>query len=98
MLMTTIVKLADLVVPSSLQRQAGIRTGDRVQFKVSPRTIVISAVPRPAYQPTKAERAAIRKGEAAIARGEYVSLTEFLHEVDRPRRKTSTAATRKVSR
>jgi AbrB family looped-hinge helix DNA binding protein len=33
----------------------------------------ITAAPRPTYKPTKAELAAIRKGEAAIARGEYVS-------------------------
>jgi predicted transcriptional regulator len=95
--MITTVKQAELVVPPSLQRQAGIRAGDRVRFKVSPRTIVISAVPQ-ATKPTKAELAAIRRGEAAIARGEYVSLAEFLHEMDRPRSKTSTKATRKVSR
>jgi hypothetical protein len=32
-----------------------------------------AAAPRPTYKPTKAELAAIRRGEAAIARGEYVS-------------------------
>jgi hypothetical protein len=37
----------------------------------------------------KSELAMIRKGEAAIARGESVSLNDFLHGVDRTRRKTS---------
>jgi len=73
----TLKENAQLVVPPSVQRQAGIKTGDRLQFQVSPRTITITAA-EPAYKPTKAERTAIRKGEAAIARGESVSLTEFL--------------------
>jgi hypothetical protein len=34
------------------------------------------------YKPTKSELAAIRKGEAAIARGEHVSLNDFLHGLD----------------
>jgi predicted transcriptional regulator len=50
------------------------------------------------YKPTRRELAAIRKGEAQIARGEYVTLTDFLHELDRPRRKGGTKAARKVSR
>src|SRR6266478_780714 len=72
--MTTVVKPnTELVVPSTLQRQACIKTGDRLQFKVSPRTIVITAISQPAYKPTNAELTAIRKGEAAIARGDYVT-------------------------
>ena len=87
--MTTVVKSkTELVVPFALQQQAGIKAGDRLQFKVSPRTIVITAISQAAYKPTKAELTAIRKGEAAITRGDYVSLTDFLHEMDRPRRKT----------
>ncbi len=79
--MTTTVKSeAELVVPASVQRQAGIRQGDRLKFKVSHRTI--TAVPSLSYKPTKAELAAIRKGEAEIARGEFVTLRELLHEMD----------------
>lgn len=66
-----------LVVPPSVQRQAGMKPGDRVQFKVSDGTITIAPVER-TYKPTKREWAAIRKGEASIARGDSVSLTEFL--------------------
>lgn len=88
----------DLVVPESVQRRAGIRAGDRVEFKVSARTITITATPEPTYKPSKTELDAIRKGEAALARGESVSLTEFLNDLDRPRRKTGSKSSRKVSR
>ena len=86
-----------LLVPLRVQRQAGIKRGDRLTFRVSPRTVTIRAE-APTYKPTKAELSAIRKGEAAIARGEYVSLSDFLHELDRRRRKTGAEAIRKVSR
>jgi antitoxin component of MazEF toxin-antitoxin module len=87
-----------LVVPPSVQRKAGIQLGDRLQFKVSSGAITITPARPPAYKPTKAELTAIRKGEAAIARGESVSLTDFLHGVDRNRRKAGTKTNRKVSR
>ena len=94
---TTVKSRAELVVPASVQRQAGIKQGDRVNFKVSPRTITITAVPLPTYKPTKAELAAIRKGEAEIVRGEFVTLRELLQDMDRRRRKGGTKAARKVS-
>jgi predicted transcriptional regulator len=50
------------------------------------------------YKPTKAELAAIRKGEAEIARGEFVTLAEFIHEMDRSHRKVGAQKPRKVSR
>ena len=97
--MTTTVKSeAELVVPASVQRQAGIKQGDRLKFKASRRTITIKAVPSPTYKPTKAELAAIRKGEAEIARGESVTLRELLHDLDHRRRKGSSNAARKFSR
>lgn len=89
---------AELVVPSNVQRQAGIKKGDLLKFKVSPRSITITAVPSPSYKPTKAELAAIRKGEAEIARGEFVTLTELLHELDHRRRKSGAKTARKISR
>jgi hypothetical protein len=94
----TVKEESGLFVPPSVQRQAGIRSGDRLKFKVSPRTITITTVEPPTYKPTKAELAAIRKGEAEIARGEYVTLTDLLHDLDRHRRKSGTKATRKASR
>jgi bifunctional DNA-binding transcriptional regulator/antitoxin component of YhaV-PrlF toxin-antitoxin module len=96
--MTILVKSeTELVVPSSLRRKAGIKTGDRLVFKVSPGTITITAS-QPTYTPTKAELSAIRKGEAAIANGDYLSLTELSHDLDRNRRKAGAKTTRKVSR
>ena len=69
--MTVIVKTnTGVVVPPSVQRQAGIKIGDRLEFKVSSGKITIIPAEKPAYKPTKSESAAIRKGEAAIARGE----------------------------
>ena len=94
----TVKNNTDLVVPASIRRQAGIKSGDRLQFKVSPHTITITAAVPPAYKATKTELAAIRKGEAEIARGECVTLTDLLHDLDRPRRKSGTKAARKVSR
>lgn len=88
--MTVTVKNSNhLVVPESVQRQAGIKAGDRVEFKVSARTITITATRQRTYTPTKAEAAAIRKGRASIQRGEFVTLDELLHDLDHPRRKTS---------
>jgi len=93
----TVKNKTELVVPPSVQRQAGIQPGDRLEFKVSSGTITITPARPAAYKPTKSELAAIRKGEAAIARGESVSLTDFLHGVDRNHRKAGTKASRKVS-
>lgn len=93
----TLKDKTQLVVPPRIQRLAGIKSGDRVEFKVSARTITIQPV-EVRYKPTKAEWAAIRKGEAEIARGEYVTLTDLLHELDHPRRKGGTKTTPKASR
>jgi bifunctional DNA-binding transcriptional regulator/antitoxin component of YhaV-PrlF toxin-antitoxin module len=96
--MTILVKpKTDLVVPSSLRRQAGIKTGDRLELKASPGTITITAS-HPTYRPTKGELSAIRKGEAAIDRGDYVTLTELSHDLDRNRRKARAKTARKGSR
>jgi bifunctional DNA-binding transcriptional regulator/antitoxin component of YhaV-PrlF toxin-antitoxin module len=97
--MTVTVKTgSDLVVPPSVQRRAGIRAGDRLKFKVTQHAILITPVESPVYRPSKTELAAIRLGEAEIARGEYVTLSDILHDLDRPRRKRSAKATRKAPR
>ena len=94
----TLKSKSDLVVPSSVQRRAGIKEGDRLQFKVSSRTITITAIPEPTYKPTKAELAAIRKGEAQIARGECVTVTELLNGLEHRRSKGRAKAGRKTPR
>src|SRR6266481_3835682 len=45
MTVTVKSKTAGLVVPPSVRRQAGIRAGDRLEFKVSSRKITIVAKP-----------------------------------------------------
>ena len=50
------------------------------------------------YKPTKADLAAFQKGEAAFAKGEFVTLTEFLNEMDRSRRAPRAKTDRKVPR
>jgi hypothetical protein len=50
------------------------------------------------YKPTRAELAAIRKGEAAAARGEFLTLAEFIHEMERNRSRAGAKTARKVSR
>jgi bifunctional DNA-binding transcriptional regulator/antitoxin component of YhaV-PrlF toxin-antitoxin module len=96
--MTTIVKnKTEVIVPESIRRKAGIKAGDQLEFKASSRTITITAR-SPAYKPTKAEAAAIRKGEAEIARGEIVTLNELLHDLDNRRRKGGAKTTPKNTR
>jgi bifunctional DNA-binding transcriptional regulator/antitoxin component of YhaV-PrlF toxin-antitoxin module len=94
----TVKNKTSLVVPPSVQRQAGIKAGDRLEFRASSGTITITSIEPATYKPTKSELSAIRKGEAAIARGEHVTLSDFLHELDRNRRKAGAKAGRKVSR
>jgi bifunctional DNA-binding transcriptional regulator/antitoxin component of YhaV-PrlF toxin-antitoxin module len=97
--MTITVKNQDrLVVPPSVQRKAGIKAGDRLEFRVSAGVITITSARARSYKPTKSELAAIHKGEAAIARGDSVSLSEFLNGLASKRRKAGTKANRKVSR
>ena len=81
------LKQNQLTVPASVQRQSGLKSGDRLKFDVAPRSITITVVDPPACKPTRAELAAIRKGEQALACGESVSLTAFLHDLDSNRRK-----------
>lgn len=96
--MTVIVKSkSPLVVPAAIQRLAGIKAGDRLEVRASTRAITITAVEK-TYKPSKSEWAAIRRGEAALAQGESVSLAEFAHEMDSHHRKAGQKGRRKVSR
>jgi hypothetical protein len=65
---------------------------------VSSGTITIAPVQPATYKPTKSGMAAIRDGQAALARGESVSLTDFLHGLDHNRRKAGAKTNRKISR
>ena len=85
-----------LVVPASVQRRAGIKNGDRLKFNASPKMITITVDQESTYRPTKPELAAIRKGEAEVAKGEFVTLAELLHELGGRRRKVGAKKARKV--
>lgn len=98
--MTVLVKKRPtLSVPEAIQREAGIKPGDVVEFKVVRGTITIytTKLPPAEYIPTKAEAASIRKGRAAYKRGEYVTLNQLHHELDTARRQARQKSTRKTS-
>jgi predicted transcriptional regulator len=50
------------------------------------------------YTPTKAEAAAIRKGRAEIKAGQFVGLSQLLHELDTAHRQTRPKRNLKSSR
>lgn len=89
---------AQLTIPPSVQRRAGIKAGDRLKFDTSPGTITITAVKQALYKPSKAELAAIQRGEADIATGRYVNLACLLDELDSRRRRRGETKSRKISR
>ena len=102
--MTLIVQsdATDLVVPASVRRRAGFKAGDQLEFRVSAHTITITTKEPSLYEPTRSELAAIRKGEAELARGESVTLDQLMQavksNVESRRRKVGTKTTRRVSR
>jgi hypothetical protein len=67
-------------------------------FDVTRHTVTIIVVREPLYRPTKTELAAIRKGEAAIVRGEYAALTDLPDDMERRRRKAGAKRPRKIPR
>lgn len=92
----TVTDATDLVssLPVRVRRRAGLKLGDQVELKAVRGVVTITAkLVEPTYKPTKAEAAAIRKGRAEIARGEYVTLNELLYDLDRNRRKVGAKTT-----
>jgi bifunctional DNA-binding transcriptional regulator/antitoxin component of YhaV-PrlF toxin-antitoxin module len=71
--MTVIVKNREkLVVPQSVRRQAGIRPGDRLVFKVSGRVIsIVPELPSADDEYTPDQRSAIDARLAHARRGPY---------------------------
>ena len=92
---------AGLTVPEATLKQAGIRPGDLIEFAASRGAVTIRHASDEkrfgTYVATKAEAAAIRKGRAAIKRGEFVTLDELLHDLDHPRRQARRKRTKKGS-
>jgi bifunctional DNA-binding transcriptional regulator/antitoxin component of YhaV-PrlF toxin-antitoxin module len=71
--MTTVVKKkSPIVVPESLRRRAGIKVGDRVEFKVSGGIInIIAQLPSADDEYTPAQRRAILAEIAEAQKGPY---------------------------
>jgi AbrB family looped-hinge helix DNA binding protein len=84
----------ELVVPKSVRRKAGIKTGDRVEFTVS--GSVINIVPKLPYAEdtfSPEETAQIVKARQEMREGRYVTLTDLEHGLAHkrpPRRRKTT--------
>jgi len=102
--MTVIVKsnATDLVVPKSVRRRAGIKPGDRLEFKVSGGIInIIPKLPSADDEYTAGQRRIIDNQLAEAAKGPYYGPFEtadaairFLHK-EISKRKSSKAKTTK---
>ena len=88
-------KRRQVVIPKSLCAHLGLREGDLVEVRSIQGAVVIK--PKKLVDPddilTPQEERAVRKGEAELRRGHYVTLAQLRHDVDRPvikkRRKTA---------
>jgi AbrB family looped-hinge helix DNA binding protein len=81
--MTVVVTSTEaLVVPKSIRRKAGIKTGDRVEFLVS--GSVINIIPKLPYAKdtfTLEETAQIAKARREMREGKFVTLAQLEHDV-----------------
>ena len=75
-----------IVIPKSLCQDLGLREGDIVEVQRTRRAALIK--PKMLTEPddilTPKEAKAVGKGEAELSRGEYVTLSQLHHELDRP--------------
>jgi len=84
-----------VVIPKEIFDALGLETGDFVEVTQVKRTVVIK--PKKLVDAddvlTPEEEATVRKGGAQLRRGEYVTLEDLEHDMDRPavtrRRKTT---------
>jgi AbrB family looped-hinge helix DNA binding protein len=84
-----------VVIPKEIFDALGLRTGDFVEVTQVKRTVVIK--PKKLVDAedvlTPEEERAVRRGEAQLRRGQYVTLEDLEHDLDRPavtrRRKTT---------
>lgn len=92
--MTVVVSKAELVVPRSVRRKAGIKSGDKVEFTVSGG--VINIVPKTSTADDvlcSEESALVKKAEREMRQGKYVTLGQLRHDLDSPRSRRSRKAT-----
>src|ERR671923_372373 len=84
-----------VVIPKEIFDALGLHTGDFVEVTQVKRTVVIK--PKKLVDAedvlTPEEKRAVRRGEAQLRRGQYVTLEDLEHDLDRPavarRRKTT---------
>ena len=84
-----------VVIPKEIFEALGLKTGDFVEVTQVKRTVVIK--PKKLVDAedvlTPEEERAVRRGEAQLRRGQYVTLEDLEHDLDRPavtrRRKTT---------
>lgn len=83
----TLKPKAEITVPKSVRRKAGIKPGDRVEFRVSGH--VINIIPKPKRVAagdqtlTPEEAKLVRRGEAQLKRGESQSWRDVKHALAR---------------
>ena len=93
--MTVVVSSkAELIVPRTVRRKAGITPGDRLEFMVSGRVInIVSKLPYADDTFTREEKALIAKARREMREGEYVTLAQLENDLARKRpsgRRTAT--------
>lgn len=103
--MTVIVKngTSDLVVPSSIRRRAGIKAGDRLEFRVSGGIInIIPKLPSADDEYTPAQRRVIDAELEQAAKGPYHGpfataddAIKFLHREIRNRKPSKSKTTKR---
>src|SRR6266702_8065678 len=75
-----------VVIPKEIFDALGLRTGDFVEVTQVKRTVVIK--PKKLVDAedvlTPEEERAVRRGEAQLRRGEYITLEDLEHDLDRP--------------
>lgn len=79
----TLKPKSEITVPPSIRRKAGLKTGDRLAFKVSGRTITIVPERVSAPELTALESRLVRRGEAQLKRGESKSWRAVKHDLAR---------------
>ncbi len=90
--MTAIVKSkTGLTVPAAVQHQAGFKTGDRVEFKVSGGVItILPKLPNADDEYTRAQRRIIDAKLTDAAKGPYYGPFDSIEELERSMRQTGT--------
>ena len=91
---SVITPKAEIMVPKSVRRKAGIKVGDQIEFIVSGR--MINIVPKLPYANdtfTADEAAMITTARKEMREGKYVTLEQLEHDLarKRPSRRRKTA-------